>query len=97
MTYAPKIVLITGAGTGIGAATARRLAGNGHRVVLGARRLDRLAAVTEEISRAGGSAEYSRLGVTQPDSGLICAALLAAVKGVCPSGLGCRRHAECRC
>ncbi|WP_433309557.1 SDR family oxidoreductase [Micromonospora sp. CA-269861] len=63
-----KIVLITGAGTGIGAATARRLAENGHHVVLGARRLDRLAAVTEEISRAGGSAEFRGLDVTQPDS-----------------------------
>src|ERR1700754_3389868 len=61
-----KVVLVTGGGTGIGAATARRLAAAGHHVVLGARRKDRLAAVSEEIAEAGGSAEYAVLDVADP-------------------------------
>jgi NADP-dependent 3-hydroxy acid dehydrogenase YdfG len=62
-----KVVLVTGGGTGIGAATARRLAAAGHHVALGARRKDRLAAVNEEITEAGGSAEYAVLDVTDPE------------------------------
>ncbi|NMO53604.1 SDR family oxidoreductase [Actinoplanes sp. TBRC 11911] len=62
-----KVVLVTGGGTGIGAATARRLAAAGHHVVLGARRKDRLAAVHEEIAEAGGSAEYAVLDVADPE------------------------------
>ncbi|OLT26440.1 hypothetical protein BJF79_12070 [Actinomadura sp. CNU-125] len=42
-----KIVLVTGAGSGIGEAVAARLAGEGHRVVAGARRLDRLHALAD--------------------------------------------------
>ncbi|GGP86611.1 SDR family oxidoreductase [Saccharothrix coeruleofusca] len=44
-----KVVLITGASSGIGAATARALAGAGHQVVLGARRVDRLRELAESI------------------------------------------------
>ncbi|MFC1437535.1 SDR family oxidoreductase [Streptacidiphilus sp. N1-10] len=62
----PKVVLITGAGSGIGEATARRLAAAGHRVVLGARRTDRLAVLAEEIQAQGGSALPHRLDVTDP-------------------------------
>uniref|UniRef100_A0A832M3K8 SDR family oxidoreductase n=1 Tax=Oscillatoriales cyanobacterium SpSt-402 TaxID=2282168 RepID=A0A832M3K8_9CYAN len=60
-----KVVVITGASSGIGAATAKLLANNGAKVVLGARRLDRLEALAKEIHAAGGIAEYQSLDVTQ--------------------------------
>ncbi|PWR06180.1 oxidoreductase [Micromonospora acroterricola] len=63
-----KIVLITGASSGIGAATAGRLAADGHHVVLGARRVDRLAALVADLRLAGGTAEYHQLDVTSRDS-----------------------------
>ncbi|MBD2465517.1 SDR family oxidoreductase [Oscillatoria sp. FACHB-1407] len=59
-----KVVLITGASSGIGEATARLLARNGLRVVLGARRTDRLEAIASEIREKGGVAEYRALDVT---------------------------------
>lgn len=59
-----KVILITGASSGIGEATARHLAAQGHKVVLGARRTDRLETVAAEIRAAGGSAEYRTLDVT---------------------------------
>ena len=53
---AGRVAVVTGASSGIGAATARALAAAGARVVLGARRGDRLAAIGDEIKRAGGVA-----------------------------------------
>jgi NADP-dependent 3-hydroxy acid dehydrogenase YdfG len=53
-----KVVAITGASSGIGAATAELLAGQGARVVLGARRADRLKALADRITAAGGVAAY---------------------------------------
>ncbi|MGY1839148.1 MULTISPECIES: SDR family oxidoreductase [unclassified Modestobacter] len=59
-----KVVVLTGASSGIGAATALRLAAEGHHLVLGARREDRLREVTDRIRAAGGSAEHHPLDVT---------------------------------
>jgi NADP-dependent 3-hydroxy acid dehydrogenase YdfG len=63
-----KTVLVTGASSGIGEATARLLAGAGHRVMLGARRADRLAALTKEIRADGGTADHRELDVTDLES-----------------------------
>jgi NADP-dependent 3-hydroxy acid dehydrogenase YdfG len=59
-----KVVLITGASSGIGEATARRLAANGAKVVLGARRTERLEKIVAEIRAQGGVAEFRTLDVT---------------------------------
>jgi NADP-dependent 3-hydroxy acid dehydrogenase YdfG len=59
-----KVIAITGASSGIGAATAQLLAQKGLRVVLGARRTDRLEAIASEIRDKGGVAEYRTLDVT---------------------------------
>ncbi|MCZ2828520.1 SDR family oxidoreductase [Modestobacter sp. VKM Ac-2986] len=59
-----KVVVLTGASSGIGAATALRLAAEGHHVVLAARREDRLAELVAQIEAAGGSAEAHRVDVT---------------------------------
>ena len=59
-----KVVAITGASSGIGEATARLLAHKGLRVVLGARRTDRLEAITSEIRAKGGAVDYCALDVT---------------------------------
>lgn len=59
-----KVVLITGASSGIGAATAKLLASKGAKLVLGARREDRLRALTQEIAAAGGTAAYQTIDVT---------------------------------
>jgi NADP-dependent 3-hydroxy acid dehydrogenase YdfG len=63
MSNNKKVVLVTGASSGIGEATARTLAANGHQVVLGARRTDRLEKIVAEIRQAGGTAEFCKLDV----------------------------------
>ncbi|PLR50246.1 SDR family oxidoreductase [Chimaeribacter arupi] len=58
-----KVVVITGASSGIGEATARRLSAAGACVVLGARRLDKLNALAEEITAAGGKVKVAKTDV----------------------------------
>ena len=62
-----KTIIVTGASSGIGAAAARLLAEGGARVVLGARRGERLDALTRDIRAAGGTAAYLAGDVSDPD------------------------------
>lgn len=59
-----KVVIVTGASSGIGEAIARLLAARGARVVVGARRTDRLERLVAEIAEAGGEARFRALDVT---------------------------------
>lgn len=59
-----KVVVITGASSGIGEATAKLLASQGAHVVMGARRVERLAALASTIETEGGSVLFQQLDVT---------------------------------
>ena len=59
-----KVVIITGASSGLGEATARRLAKNGAKLMLAARREERLRGLVTEINNDGGTAKYQVTDVT---------------------------------
>lgn len=61
----PKVVLLTGASSGIGEATARHLVAAGHRLVVGARRLDRLQRLCDELRAQGGVIDCLEIDVTR--------------------------------
>jgi NADP-dependent 3-hydroxy acid dehydrogenase YdfG len=59
-----KVIAITGASSGIGVASAKLLAQHGAKVVLGARRIDKLEQIVDEIRASGGIAEFKAVDVT---------------------------------
>lgn len=61
------VVIVTGASSGIGEKTALTLAAEGYRVVLAARRIDRLERIEEQIRQSGGEAQAVRLDLSQKD------------------------------
>lgn len=61
-----KVVMITGASSGIGEATAKLLANKGAKVVLGARRAEKLKQLADEIQTTGGQAVYQVMDVVKP-------------------------------
>lgn len=65
MAIKDKVVLITGASSGIGEATAKQLAAEGAKVVLGARRETKLQQIVNDIEQAGGTATYRVTDVTK--------------------------------
>jgi NADP-dependent 3-hydroxy acid dehydrogenase YdfG len=65
-----KVIIITGASSGIGEASAKLLAAKGAKVVLGARREDQLIKLTMQIKNAGGQAIYQVLDVVNPEQSI---------------------------
>lgn len=64
-TLKGKVVVITGASSGIGETTARLLASLGAHIVIGARRVERLEALASDIRADGGSVVVQQLDVTE--------------------------------
>src|SRR4051794_5281164 len=62
-----KVIVITGASSGLGEASARLLAAQGATVVLGARRQDRIRSLADELTANGGKALAMQMDVTRRD------------------------------
>ncbi len=67
MNIQDKVIIITGASSGIGQATAKKLARDGAKVALAARRKDRLDELKKDIEEAGGTAIAVEVDVTKRD------------------------------
>jgi len=81
MRFKDKVVLITGASSGIGADSARAFGREGAHVFLVARRADRGEAVAQEIRDAGGSATFYKADMAKRDD-------IAAMVKACVSTYG---------
>lgn len=76
-----SVAVVTGASSGIGAATVRRLAAEGFHVLAAARRTDRLADLVKEVETSGGSATAVGCDVTSDESVASLAAAAATAPG----------------
>ena len=90
-------VIVTGASSGLGAAVARALASEGHRIALVARRVDRLEEVAAEVARLGGTPFVVPADLADPaESGRVVAEVVAPFGGldglVNNAGLGLPRY-----
>jgi short-subunit dehydrogenase len=65
--FKDKVVIVTGASSGIGEATAREFAGKGSKVVLAARSEERLASIVSQINRNNGTACYFKTDVSKEE------------------------------
>lgn len=65
MKHDAKVIILTGASSGIGESIARHLARQGHKLVLGARRTDRLASLTAELCAEGAQVDFLACDVTR--------------------------------
>jgi short-subunit dehydrogenase len=62
-----KVVIVTGASSGIGEATAREFAANGSKVILAARSEEKLVEIVKEIREKGGEASYIKTDVSKEE------------------------------